>query len=86
MPIDRYEERLQKETLPMPEPMLALFRYINSSINSEDIKFAFKFHFQFNKNIEDELIMRLHFALQQKYTALVKELDFENHFARTLGL
>ena len=45
---------------------------MNFTINSEDLKFVFKFAFAFTKVIEDEIIMRLHFNLQQKYLSILR--------------
>ncbi len=59
---------------------------MNFTINSEDLKFVFKFAFAFTKVIEDEILMRLHFTLQQKYLSILREHDFENKFAIQLGL
>jgi len=63
--------------------MASLFRYMNRTINSNEIRYAFKFAFLFDsKMIEEELIMKIHFNLLQKYFMSMKELDFGLAFAK----
>ena len=59
---------------------------MNQTVTSDRIMFPFKFAGIFPKAIEEELIMKLHFYLQQKYLASIKELDFGMNHCRTLGL
>lgn len=59
---------------------------MNSTINSDNIKFPFKFAGIFTKTIEEELTMKLQFHLQQKYLSQLKELDFGLIYCKKLGL
>ena len=59
---------------------------MNHTINSDRVMFPFKFAGVFAKSIEEELIMKLHFSLQQKYLAAVKECDLGLMHCRALGL
>lgn len=55
--------------------MLALFRYMNHTINSADLKFAFKFAFAYHHLIEQQIIMRLQDQLLPKYLDALRNLD-----------
>lgn len=67
--------------------MLSLFRYMNHTINSGDLKFAFKFAFAYNHIIEQQIIMRLQDALLPKYLDALRNLDVsEQPYRERLGL
>lgn len=70
----------------LPGAVTDLFRYVNQTGNSDDIKYAFKLAFIFPKHIEEELIMKLQFHLQQRYLAIIRELDFGSLNCKQLGL
>jgi hypothetical protein len=59
----------------LPDALVALFRYMNHTINSGDLKFAFKFAFAYNHIIEQQIIMRLQDQLLPKYLDALKNLD-----------
>lgn len=48
---------------------------MNHTVNSSDIKFAFKFAFAYNHIIERQIIMKLQDSLLQKYFSTLKDLD-----------
>lgn len=48
---------------------------MNHTVNSSDIKFAFKFAFAYNHIVERQIIMKLQDNLLQKYFSILKDLD-----------
>ncbi len=56
----------------LPEAVTSLFRYLNQTVNSDDLKYAFKFGGFFSSSIEGELLMKLQFNLQQRYLSILK--------------
>jgi hypothetical protein len=48
----RYEGRLRESSTVLPEAIISLFRYMNQTINSENIMFPFKFAGIFSKPVE----------------------------------
>jgi hypothetical protein len=67
--------------------MVALFRYMNHTVNSSDLKFAFKFAFAYDLNVEKQIIMKLQDNFLQKYLGSLKDLDvIDPTYANRLGL
>ncbi len=67
--------------------MVSLFRYMNYTVNSTDLKFAFKFAFAYSQIIEQQIIMKLQDNLLQKYLSSLKDLDIgDPNYAVRLGL
>lgn len=74
-PTPVFDSLLTTEKTPLPDAMVSLFRYMNHTVNSSDIKFAFKFAFAYNHIVERQIIMKLQDSLLQKYFSALKDLD-----------
>lgn len=74
-PTPVFDSLLTTEKTPLPDAMTSLFRYMNHTVNSSDIKFAFKFAFAYNHIVERQIIMKLQDNLLQKYFSVLKDLD-----------
>jgi hypothetical protein len=86
-PTPLYEELLVAEKTPLLDALVTLFRYMNHTINSGDLKFAFKFAFVYNHIIEQQILMRLQDQLLPKYLDSLRNLDVkEPTYRHKLGL
>jgi hypothetical protein len=86
-PTPLFESLLVAERTPLPDAMISVFRYMNHTVNSSDLKFAFKFAFAYNHIIEQQIIMKLQDNLLQKYLSSLKDLDAgDPNYATKLNL
>jgi hypothetical protein len=59
---------------------------MNKTTHEDSIKYPFKYAGIFDTRIEEEVTMKLHFHLMQKYLASLKDLDLNMVHCKALGL